>query len=390
MSQQIAKTDHSVRGHSRISPSKLKPLQICPGYESDDKPSQASQRGTTLHEVMDTGHIPPHLDQEDRLVAEQVLTVIAETEKASPYEPLKEIELDFRSLQFRDFEKGHADRVIVLEADSNDDPTFVELIDFKFGKWAVDHVSENIQFRAYALGLFLLFPSIEKIRVRLIQPALNKDETHTFSRKRDYEIIVSQIGAIVKRRHKWLETRDSKMLKPDSDICGFCAMQATCPAWQTYMTKLANDADLFGHEIVPMAKLDSPELADPDEVVRAFRWVKPMEEYLKKFKRFVLAVYDTGKIDGGVTLVEKAGDTTVVDPIRVAQILQQDHGIQFAEFLSACDVSITKLKTLVGERAASGQKGKAQTEMIDKLVNEGLIQYGPQIRYVQLSRGKKS
>lgn len=390
MSQLIPKTDHSARGHSRISPSKLKPLQICPGYESDDKPSAASQRGTTLHEVMDTGIIPSHLNQDDREIAAQVLAVLAETEKSSPYEPLKEVELDFTSLQFRDFEKGHADRVIVLEADDNDQPTFVELIDFKFGKWAVDHVSENIQFRAYALGLFILFPSIEKIRVRLIQPALNKDETHTFSRKRDYEIIVSQIGSIVKRRHRWLETRDEKMLKPDSDVCGFCAMQANCPAWQAYMVKLANDADLFGHEIIPVAKLESPETANPEEVVRAFRWVKPMEDYLKKFKRFVLAVYDTGRIDSGVTLVEKVGDTTIVDPIRVAEILQQDHSISFAEFLSACDVSITKLKTLVGDKAPSGQKGKLQSEMVDKLVSEGLIQYGAQIRYVQLSRGKKS
>jgi len=390
MNTVIPKPDHSSRGHSRISPSKLKPLQVCPGYESDSTPSAASERGTILHEVMDTGNIPAALPEEDREVAQQTLALLADAESQSSYEPLKEIELDFRPLEFRDFEKGHADRVIVLEADADHEPVSVELIDFKFGRWEVDHVSENIQFRAYALGLFLLFPTLEKIRVRLIQPALKVDDTHLFTRKKDYEVIVSQIGAIVRRRHKWLETQNSSMLRPNPDICGFCARQANCDAWQRYMVKLANDADLFGHEIAPLTSLESPETADPEEVVRAFRWVKPMEDYLKKFKKFVLAVHDAGRLSEGVTIIEKAGDSAVVDPIAAAKLLESEFGVTFDEFLSACDVSITKIKKLVGDRARVGEKGGMQTLAVDRLHESGLIQHGAKVRYAQLSRGKKS
>jgi hypothetical protein len=390
MNKTLAKVDHTARAHSRISPSGLKSIQLCPGYESDNRESAAATRGTRLHEIMDTGHVPSDLPDEDREIATQVLEVLRDTESQSKFEPLKEIKVDYSPLNLRDFEQGHVDRVIVLETNDSDDPTFVELIDFKFGKWAVDHVSENIQFRAYALGLFILFPSIDRIRVRLIQPALNKDETHTFNRKRDYDMIVSQIGAIVRRRHKWLETRDETMLRANETNCAFCAMQATCPVWQKYMVKLANDADLFGHEIVPISKFESPETADPDDVLRAFRWVKPMEDYLKKFKRFALAVYDTGKIESGMTMIEKPGDTTIVDPIRVAEILRDDHGVTFEEFLSICDVSVTKLKSLVGSRAKTGEKGRTQEEAVRKLVSEGLIQHGPLIRYVQLARGKNT
>lgn len=382
--------DHASRAHSPISPSKLKPLQICPGYESDDTPSAAASRGTTLHEVMDSGRIPDTLPEEDREIAQKTLALLADSESQSPYEPLKEVELDFRPLKFRDFNKGHADRVIVLEADADHEPTFVELIDFKFGRWEVDHVSENIQFRAYALGLFLLFPTIEKIRVRLIQPALSVDDTHLFTRQKDYEVIVSQIGAIVRRRNKWLETRDEKMLRPHPDVCGFCAAQSTCPAWQRYMVKLANDADLFGHEIAPLTSLESPETADPEEVVRAFRWIKPMEDYLKKFKKFVLAVHDAGRLSDGVTIVEKAGDSTIVDPISAARLLESEFGVTFDEFLSACDVSMTKIKQLVGQHARVGEKGGMQTRAIDLLHEKGLVQHGQRIRYAQLKRGKSS
>jgi hypothetical protein len=156
------------------------------------------------------------------------------------------------------------------------------------------------------------------------------------------------------------------------------------------MSKLANDADLFGHAVAPLDSLEHPELANPDEVLRAFRWVKPMEDYLKKFKRFVLAVHDLGHMDGGVTIVEKSGDATVVDPIATARILREEFGVTLDEFVSACDVSITKIKQLVGSHAKTGEKGDMQTRAIDALAEKGLIQYGPRIRYAQLKRGKAS
>ena len=82
--------DHASRAHSPISPSRLKPLQICPGYESDDTPSAAASRGTTLHEVMDTGRIPDSLPDEDREIAQKTLALLADSESQSSYEPLKE------------------------------------------------------------------------------------------------------------------------------------------------------------------------------------------------------------------------------------------------------------------------------------------------------------
>jgi len=382
--------NHNSRGHSRISPSGLKSLQTCPGYESIQGDSEASKRGTALHEVMDSGIIPDTMSEEDRAVAQQVLEVLRQADGRSQYDPLCEIELDFTALNLKDFEKGHADRVIVLEATEDHDPVHVEMIDFKFGQWAVDHVKENIQFRAYALGLFLSFPSIEKITVRIIQPALTVDESHTFTRAKDYDMIASQVGAVVKRRHKYLETRDASMLQSNETNCTFCAVQATCAIWQQYQVKLANEANILECPVMPITSLEDIDSADPEEVVRVFRWIKPMEDYLKKLKRFALAVYDTGKIDAGLNLIEKNGDATVVDPLFVRDMVQERFGISNDEFLASCDVSITKIRELVGAKAERGQKGKVQDEAIEFLAKEGIIQYGPQIRYVQLARGKKS
>jgi len=388
-----APPQHSARKHSRISPSGLKSIQLCPGYEGIEGESDASLRGTALHEIMDSGIVPEtppkYLDSEDLEMARRLLATLAKAEAVSPYESIKEIELDFTPLELADFEKGHADRVIILAEDEGGDPRDVELIDFKFGRMEVESVKTNIQFRAYALGLFLYLPSVESIRVRIMQPFLAVDETHTLTRKRDYDMIVTQISAIVKRRQKFLDTRDPQMLKSDPDNCTFCAMQGTCPIWQAYQTRLANESNLFEVPVMPVAMLDDPELADPDEVVRVFRWVKPMEDYLKKVKRFALSVYDTGRLGPALTLVEKAGDANVVDILTVRDHLRKEYGISEEEFLSACSISLGNIKTLVGEKAPIGEKGKLQAQVITELSNEGLIQHGSTIRYLQLSRKKQ-
>jgi hypothetical protein len=379
---------HAERKHSRISPSVLKPLQICPGYESDPTESEASLRGTRLHEVIESGSLEGIEDPEDRVAAQTVFDILTTAELESPFEPLKELELDFTPLKIPDFEKGHADRVIILDVDKNDDPTAAELIDFKFGKGEVDPPKSNIQFRAYSLGLFVTMPTLERVRVRLIQPALNINETAEFTRARDFEMIVTQVNAIAKRRAKWLETQDKTMLKPDELYCSYCAAQATCPMWQEYMVRLANQANLFGHTIMPLETLDSLENADPNELIAALRWIKPMQDYLKKFKQFALQVYDAGKISEGLKLIEKPGDSTIVDPIRVGEILDEECGISTEEFIALCQPSITKIKARISEAAEHGQKSKEVDRVFKKITDEGLIQAGTLVRYVQLSKSK--
>ena len=380
------------RKHSRISPSKLKPLQICPGWENQEGESEASLRGTFLHEIMETGEIPKavpeKVTEEDIAMAKQMLVFLREEEKLSPYEPVHEMELDFKPLGLEDFEKGHLDRVLILEVDKDENPTKAELTDFKFGEWEVEPVKDNIQFRSYGIGLFLEVPTLEEVVLRLKQPALNKDETHVLRRNPDFGIIKTQLATIVRRRQKYLETKDESMLKSDEDNCNFCAAQANCPVWQKYMVRLANESNLFEVPVVQISALDDPETADPDEVLRVFRWIKPMEEYLKKLKTFALAVYDTGRLGDGLNLVEKAGKPSIADPLAVYDLLK-GLGVSKEEFILACTVSTTAIKNLVEDKTAKGEKGKAADDFVALLKKEGLMTNGEPSRYLQLSRKKK-
>ena len=148
------------RKHSRISPSKLKPLQICPGWENQEGESEASLRGTFLHEIMETGEIPKavpeKVTEEDIAMAKQMLVFLREEEKLSPYEPVHEMELDFKPLGLEDFEKGHLDRVLILEVDKDENPTKAELTDFKFGEWEVEPVKDKYSDVADALQYAVL------------------------------------------------------------------------------------------------------------------------------------------------------------------------------------------------------------------------------------------
>jgi len=114
-----------------------------------------------------------------------------------------------------------------------------------------------------------------------------------------------------------------------------------------------------------------------------------MEDYLKKVKKLALACYDNGRFSDEFTLIEKSGDVTVVDPILARDLLQQHYGIDPMEYLASCEISLTKIRELVGAKASQGNKGKDQEEAIKLLSDNGIIQYGPEIRYVQLSRKRK-
>ncbi len=365
-------------------------MQVCPGYQSDGEEGAASKRGTGLHEIMELGKIPENctLPPEDIDVATQVLELLKEIDGQSEYEPLKELQVRYGELGLKDFEQGHIDRVLVLETDSKGEPVKLELVDFKFGQWEVDALPENIQFRAYALGLFLQFPSVHTVRLRLVQPALNINATHVLTRAKDFDMIVTQVKSIVKRKHHYDESNDASMLKAESQ-CSFCAAQATCKKWQEHMVRVANESNLLETQVVPIEKVEDPYTAEPSEVVRIFRWIKPMEDYLKKVKRLALACYDAGRFSDEFTLIEKSGDAAVVDPILTRDLLEKHYGVDPTEYLAACEISLTKIRELVGAKAAQGQKGKKQEEAIKLLSDNGIIQYGPEIRYVQLSRKRK-
>jgi hypothetical protein len=368
----------------------LSALRACPGYESDHKSSAASDRGEKMHAIQETGQMDESLDTRDQKISEMVLAATAKFDARSEYEILKELELDFTSLGLDGFEKGTLDRAAVFEDNADDEPITMGVIDFKFGQWEVEPVKDNIQFRAYTLGLWIMFPTVEDVEYTLIQPSHDLHETYTFNRTRDFEMIKTQIGAVVKRRQKWLSTKDPEMLKSHPDHCTFCSVQATCPIWQAYMVKLANESNCLMAPVAPIESLDSPETADEDELIRVMQWLRPMEEYLKKVKQFALAVYDTGRLSSGrITITEKDGTPTIIDAIRVGEILQEQYGISEGEYLAACSISTTKIKELVSSTAKTGEKGKVADSAIALLEEEGLIERGNTIRYVGLKRQSK-
>jgi len=382
------------KSHSRISPSMLSALKACPGYESDHKSSAASDRGEKMHAVQETGIADETLEKRDQDTAMMVLSATRLFDARSEYEPLKELELDFRSLDIAGLKQGTLDRAIILDVTTNESgeetPTSMAALDFKFGQWEVDEVPKNIQFRTYTLGLWLMFPLLEDVEYILHQPAHDLHESYTFRRSRDFDMIVTQVRAIAHRRNTYLKTRDPEMLNSHPDYCTFCVAQATCPVWQAYMVKLANESNCLAAPVVPLESLESPDTADEEELIRAMRWIRPMEEYLKKLKRFALAVYDTGRLSSDqITITEKDGTPKIIDPIRVGEILEERYGIGEGEYRAACSISTTEIRRLVSDHSKTGEKTQASDEAIAILEEEGLIERGETIRYVGLRRASK-
>lgn len=53
MTKKIEELDHGNRGHAEFSPSALKYLSACPGFQGKDGTSEAAAKGTRIHEALE-------------------------------------------------------------------------------------------------------------------------------------------------------------------------------------------------------------------------------------------------------------------------------------------------------------------------------------------------
>lgn len=53
MKKNIDELDHGSRGHAEFSPSALKYLSACSGFQGKDGTNEAAERGTRIHEALE-------------------------------------------------------------------------------------------------------------------------------------------------------------------------------------------------------------------------------------------------------------------------------------------------------------------------------------------------
>jgi hypothetical protein len=302
------------RPHHPYSPSSLQYLEACALFKSRSDANARAVAGTIGHNVVDTGEDDDRLSDKDAAAAADCLELVAERKalmqeaakrafdselqtywntSGGPNPPvppdpskfqvteLKEIYLPVDDREFDDCKSttaGYVDLCLI-----NHDFTYAELLDWKFGMWAVESADKNLQGIAYSLGLFKKYPTIKEILFTFKQPHLNLVTSHKFTRANIADLYLRVQAVVAKARvarKSVKEKNDWTLATPRVPCCNFCANLGTCPRGLEFACKVS-------HKFLPLEfpeDVDPMKIMDPHNTQLALRLAAVMKIWADAFK----------------------------------------------------------------------------------------------------------
>lgn len=234
------------RVHHPYSPSQLQSLEACPCYVGRDSKHARTIAGTLAHKVVETREDDDRLSDEDAASAASCVDFIETRKKivqemfpGGPVRELKETYLPIDDLEFEDCKgttAGFVDNVLL-----SFNLVYAEMADWKFGYWDVEHAENNLQAVAYMLGLFKLFPALQRIRFFFKLPNIN-GFSETEINRADFASFYLRIQVIVARAREGRAAAvrgDWSKASPMSPLCSFCGNIGKCEAVASLMINVA-------------------------------------------------------------------------------------------------------------------------------------------------------
>lgn len=356
------------RFHHPFSPSQLGALEACPCYESQQASSPAAEKGTRQHTVAETGDDDATLSDEEAAAAAAAMEFVAQHKKLleeartrevnctlallgctvaeaeSAIQSVLELRETYLPIDDEDTTAGTADNVLVSH-----DRKHAILVDFKFGRWGVQHARENRQSDAYALSIFHAYPTVESVAVHFFQPAVTTENTTTWTRA-DVPELLLRIKIIVARAKAAREARDFSTANPSTPTCLFCKHLAVCPA---VAEKVISVAKKFAPLLVP-SDLTPTRVSEPAEAACGLRLATLVEAWAKAFRSLATdRALRTGVFPDGYELTSRA-TREIVDPAKFKQIASEY--LTSEEIESTIEIGMTKIEKLLAQKAPRGMK----------------------------------
>lgn len=412
------------RIHHAYSPSTLGNREVCPCYEGQQSatPHERTTAGTRAHNVVETGEDDNKLGDDDAIAAAECLDFVNQRRQlmedardqaidgymrvhdGSPPEvlDLKEIYLpidDKSFLETRTVKKedetgkgifvqeqrafqattaGYVDRVLIDHT-----RTYAELLDWKFGLWPVDGADTNPQGIAYVLGLFKMYPTLERVRVFFKQPHLELTSEAEFTRAQIPELYL-RIKTIVARAMAARAADDFATANPTVPACNFCANIGRCPAVAKFACKV-------GTKFYP---LEIPEDITPTMVLSsrdttlAMRLSQVLAVWAQAFRTQTTdrVLRGDAEIPAGFVLQQRS-KREVIDPALFKEIVL-DH-LTESEYASICDVpGFGATEEIIKDKAPRGSKKTAIENFQKELEDSGAVERGKPYVFLRASAEK--
>lgn len=366
--------DHSDRAHAVFGPSSLKYYSKCAGYHGRDGTNPAAEMGTRIHEaleVRDPSALQSELEQElyERMLKDELEVFEQLFNGSASVTTLREqrLVLDLPTVKTPVF--GTADIV------AHDGPIGLSL-DYKSGVSKIDEVRDNWQAKAYTVGMFQMFPFLERIHFVFLIPQRNELLTDYFTRD-ELPRLVEEISAVIRiaeaTRPKWDSgAPDIEELGPSTN-CRFCRHEDTCPALGAVAVAVARKYNPLG---IPDGPIDSTNLDDPQTIGKLYVVAKILEEWASGVKRKAVLLAESGVEFDELKLRSLGSLKKTIDNNGLV-LLAQEHGLSQDEIIAAANISLSQMSEAIGAKAARGRKTSAIRSFEEDAIDSGVVEVGP-------------
>ena len=365
--------NHSERAHAEFSPSSLKQVHACAGWESRGGTNPAAEMGTRIHEaveILDPSalHNEKEVEIYNKLIEDMEGALQYLRDKAGK-EPTIHQEIRL-SMTLNGCEtSGTADIVAVAGA-------YSVLHDHKTGIGAVDPPPKNWQSKAYAVGVFQQFPEVQTIYASFSLPQRNELLVGEYYRDRLPEYI-EELSSIIlageATRPKW---KDNSV--PDLDDleinsgCQYCMHQARCPA--------------LGHTAIEIVKRSKPdvlvagtlipeELEDPASLAKLYVVATIIEKWADAVRAKAVQKAKEGVVLPGLRLKSMGSVKTVVDKTAFYDYVEE-LGIDASAILDLVQIPVSRIRDVHAANAPKGKKTEWAREFDLRLESENILGKG--------------
>lgn len=343
-----------------LAASRLESMNACPGFIKDifERNMAAADDGKAIHKAIEDGIIPDDFSSEQREMVEwsdAVLNVALGDVRPDGISPPPMFKGDLHheyelAIPFI-VKPGYID-VLILFGDNT-----AAIIDWKTGRNKQAHPSENLQFRAYACGVWMQNPALKSIEIIAAYPRMKLVERATFLYP-DFTATMEKLAEI-----SWRAKNYSGKLTPNED-CGFCGRASTCPALTASCLKVA-----------AVRGIDLPPNLDPNQVpldrLDVLAYMRDIGSQMEKWYEAVKArtnhVAVKMNLDlPGYSVVSRAGTRTFRDGNAVMGLVNatfKELGITATisptDLLASAAPKVTDVEKLVAAAVPKGQGKKA-------------------------------
>lgn len=356
------------RDHAAVSPSKLKYLEPCPRWVSDDSPAHpVTEAGTRGHTALETGNDSGLQTDAEREAVAKCRAFDKQFASAYP-KAFNERKLTVLGDIF-----GYADRIRLSQEE-----TSAIYIDWKFGWNLQEDAETNPQGQAYALGIFREWPTVKIVNVYFVYPYLDQISHHAYSRA-DMARIELRLKTIVAR------VLANTPCTPNVDACSYCGRKATCPQLAEFALPIATRYGA-SRELDTLSAWDAALITDPVQMSRALNAANVLERWCDSVKRHAIDLrHQQGKEIPGYELRSRAGRAKITSAL-LAWEVAKSRGLSQEQFLQAVDVSASRLGDVAGDAAPRGQKKQQNLAMMDALRDAGVLETGQENFYLQRTK----